>query len=81
MSEELQKLQTEWRRIDGNEMPEDIAEQPIDIVRKAAGFVRNTKIAEECDVLIAVVASDRLGGTEDTIRKAEKLGKQIILVE
>lgn len=49
--------------------------------KKAAGFVRNTTIAEDCDVLIAVVAKDRTGGTEDTIRKAEKLGKQIILVE
>lgn len=47
---------------------------------KAAGFVRNTKIAEESDVLIAIVASDRAGGTEDTIKKADKLGKKIILV-
>lgn len=48
---------------------------------KAAGFVRNGKIAEDCDVLIALVASDRTGGTEDTIRKATKLGKRIIIVE
>lgn len=48
---------------------------------KAAGFVRNTAIAEDCDVLIAVVASDRTGGTEDTIRKVKKLGKPVILVE
>jgi hypothetical protein len=27
------------------------------------------------------VAADRKGGTEDTIKKAEKLGKQIILVK
>ena len=47
---------------------------------KAAGFARNTKIAEDCDVLIALVAEDRTGGTEDTIRKATKLGKEIILV-
>lgn len=49
--------------------------------KKAAGFVRNTTIAEDCDVLIAVVTKDRTGGTEDTIRKAQKLGKQIIIVE
>lgn len=36
---------------------------------KAAGFVRNTDIANESDVLIACVASDRKGGTEDTIKK------------
>jgi len=47
-----------------------------------AGFIRNTKIAKDSTVLIACVASDRKGGTEDTIEKFEKLhpyGK-IILV-
>jgi len=47
---------------------------------KGAGFKRNTYIAQDADVLIAVVAKDRMGGTEDTIRKAEKLKKQIILI-
>lgn len=47
---------------------------------KVAGFARNTKIAEDCDVLIAVVASDRKGGTEDTVTKALKLGKKVICV-
>lgn len=47
---------------------------------KAAGFVRNTRIAEDADVLIALIAADRLGGTEDTIRKALKLNKQVIYV-
>ena len=51
-----------------------------DKYHKAAGFVRNTNIAEDSDVLIAVVAEDRTGGTEDTIKKAEKLGKKIVLV-
>lgn len=50
------------------------------VAGKAAGFVRNTQIAEDCDVLIAVVSSDRTGGTEDTIKKAKKLGKKIVLV-
>jgi len=36
---------------------------------KAAGFIRNTDIADNSDVLIACVASDRKGGTEDTIKK------------
>jgi len=36
---------------------------------KSAGFVRNTDIAENSDILIACVAPDRRGGTEDTIKK------------
>jgi len=47
---------------------------------KAAGFVRNSMIAENCDVLLALVAMDRTGGTEDTVRKAEKLAKKVVLV-
>jgi hypothetical protein len=46
---------------------------------KAAGFVRNSRIAEDCDVLIALPHPDRKGGTEDTIKKAGKLGKKVIL--
>jgi predicted Rossmann fold nucleotide-binding protein DprA/Smf involved in DNA uptake len=48
---------------------------------KAAGFVRNTDIAEDSDVILAVVAEDRTGGTEDTIKKAQKMDKEIFLVE
>ena len=36
---------------------------------KAAGFIRNGDIAIKADVLIACVAEDRTGGTEDTIKK------------
>ena len=36
---------------------------------RGAGFVRNTDIAKASDILIACVASDRKGGTEDTIKK------------
>lgn len=36
---------------------------------KSAGFRRNAVIAEEADVMIACVAEDRTGGTEDTLRK------------
>jgi len=39
---------------------------------KGAGFIRNTYIAEDADILIACVAQDRKGGTEDTIRKFKK---------
>jgi hypothetical protein len=36
---------------------------------KGAGFMRNSDIAKDSDTLIACVAEDRTGGTEDTIRK------------
>jgi len=39
---------------------------------KHAGFLRNTDIARNSDVLIACVANNRTGGTEDTIKKFEK---------
>ena len=38
-------------------------------IGKSAGFARNTFIARDADVLISVVAEDRTGGTEDTIKK------------
>jgi hypothetical protein len=48
---------------------------------KSAGFKRNTYIARDSDVLIACVAPDRKGGTEDTIKKYTGLGKtRLILV-
>ena len=48
---------------------------------KAAGFVRNSEIAANSNILIACVVEDRTGGTEDTIKKYLKLGKnQLILV-
>lgn len=48
---------------------------------RRAGFARNTDIAEDADVLIACVADDRTGGTEDTIKKYERLkGGQAKLV-
>jgi len=47
---------------------------------KSAGFQRNGLIARDSDIVIAVAAKDRTGGTEDTIKKAEKMDKKIILV-
>ena len=37
-----------------------------------AGFLRNTDIANNSDILIACVSEDRKGGTEDTIKKFMK---------
>lgn len=45
---------------------------------KGAGFVRNTLIAQNCDILIALINKTKRGGTEDTIEKAEVLGRQVI---
>ena len=36
---------------------------------KGAAFKRNTPVAEMSDIIIACVAKDRKGGTEDTIKK------------
>ena len=48
---------------------------------RGAGFVRNTDIAKNSDILIAVVAKDRKGGTEDTIKKYLKFSKtELILI-
>lgn len=47
---------------------------------KKAGFISNTLVAKNCDILIACVSEDRMGWPEDTIKKAEKQGKQIIIV-
>lgn len=75
----------------GDKFAEQLAEQGgISIVihradwkgkGRSAGFQRNTFIAQDADVLIACVAADRTGGTEDTIRKFLRFGKtRLILV-
>ena len=46
---------------------------------KSAGFERNTRIAEYSKTLIARVTPDRKGGTEDTIKKFQKLDGTRIL--
>lgn len=50
---------------------------------KAAGHLRNGLIASDAEKLIACVAADRTGGTEDTIKKFLKKGlpaENLILV-
>ena len=42
---------------------------------RSAGFKRNGFIAADSDILIACVAPDRTGGTEDTIKKFLAKGK------
>ena len=48
---------------------------------RIAGFKRNTDIAINSDILIALVADDRTGGTEDTIKKFIKFhGKENLII-
>lgn len=47
---------------------------------RGAGIVRNTLIAQDADVVIACVAADRTGGTEDTVKKMLRMNKKVILV-
>jgi hypothetical protein len=43
-------------------------------------YDRNTDIARDSDILIAVVARDRKGGTEDTIKKYKKFKKDNLVL-
>ena len=45
-----------------------------------ANYDRNTLIARDADLLIACVAEDRKGGTEDTIKKYLKLDKNQLYI-
>jgi len=47
-----------------------------DNIGRGAGFARNTYIARDSDELIAVVAEDRTGGTEDTVKKFLKVNDE-----
>ena len=40
-------------------------------------YARNQLIVDETDRIIAFVAPDRRGGTEDTIRRAVRVGKPV----
>jgi len=46
-----------------------------------AAFARNKLVAEDADVGFALVASDRKGGTEDTVHHFHDLKKRIFLVD
>lgn len=44
-----------------------------------AFYARNQKIVDDSDELVAFVAPDRKGGTEDTIRRARRKGIPVTL--
>lgn len=52
---------------------DDLPLDPIGKDFSRINHARNTLIARDSEVLIAIVAPDRKGGTEDTIRKFRKL--------
>lgn len=52
-----------------HQIPITIYYAPWNKLGKRAGFARNTDIAEDSDILIACVAPDRTGDTEDSISK------------
>lgn len=54
--------------------PGDVAE-----FRRRA-YERNSLISRDSDVLFALVADDRRGGTEDTVRKSILLGRRVWIV-
>lgn len=47
---------------------------------RKAGHIRNTPIAHDCTILLALVADDRTGGTEDTIHKTLAVGTKVVLL-
>ena len=59
---ELETLKECWLLIDGNEMPDDIAEQPIEIVRKAVRWLRQGIVVmiPKTPVIVPVSADESL---------------------
>ena len=59
---ELETLKECWRLIDGNEMPDDIAEQPIELVRKSIHWLRQGvyPVIPKTPVRVPVSADDSL---------------------
>lgn len=59
---ELETLQAEWLRIDGNEMPDDTASQPIEIVRKAVHWRRQgvVGVIPKSAVIVPASADDSI---------------------
>ncbi len=49
---------------------------PTRIAWAEINYARNTLIAEDSDILMAMVAPDRKGGTEDTIKKFRRIKRR-----
>jgi hypothetical protein len=61
--------------------PELISRNLMRAAYAKINYARNTLIAEKSDVLLSLVAKDRKGGTEDTIKKFRKMKPNNILIE
>jgi hypothetical protein len=67
------------RYADENNLKKDIYLAQWDLFGKKAGFLRNTTIVENCDMVIAFWDS-KSKGTRDSIGKANKLRKNTFIV-
>lgn len=63
------------------QVPIKVYHAPWRKLKKGAGYARNKRIAQDADVLIACVGSNREGGTEDTIKEFRKLHPAQTVVE
>lgn len=61
---------------DKNKLDKDLVKRNAKVAYAIINFDRNTLIAEDSDILIACVAHNRKGGTEDTIKKYIKKCKE-----
>ena len=61
--------------------PELISRKLMRAAYAKINYARNTLIAEKSDVLLALVAKDRKGGTEDTIKKFKRMKPDALCVE
>ena len=65
---------------DKNKLDSRLVKTNIRAAYAIINYARNTLIAEDSEILIAMVASDRKGGTEDTIKKYKKFGKNNLII-
>jgi len=72
----VDSLAEQWA--DENDVLCDVIKPEWEKYGKAAGFIRNSKIVEQCDEVIAFWDGVSRG-TEDTIKKAVRLGKQVTI--
>jgi predicted Rossmann fold nucleotide-binding protein DprA/Smf involved in DNA uptake len=61
-------------------IPKDITKPDWNKYGKGAAFIRNQEIVNKADILIAFPIRNS-GGTWDTIRKARKAGKKVLVFE
>ena len=67
------------RYAEENEIPTKIFLPDWEKYGKSAGFIRNTQIIEEAELVVAFWDMESKG-TKDSISKAEKLGKKILII-